>query len=133
MAGGLTGKVLHEKKLEDAWVIYSVIASRPKSFVDVVSEMKVKNQFPTPAPSCDVDIQNVLRELIGMGLIHRPEPTDAHLPFQGYETKPEGHWKYYVRKRISRKKLKALMYPKKESQKKRRLRKWERHWKGNRK
>ena len=115
MAFSLVGKALRDYKFDQHWSIYQMLLKRPMSFVEVCSQLeelfRVK-AFSIQEPERSNNILGTLSQLERFRLVHCPVPVDAHLPFQGWESKPEGHWKYYLKRRIGPLELRRIFFPK---------------------
>lgn len=92
--------------------IYRRLELKAMSLVELLSDPKVqqivawRHRIQDPA----VPVKSVLRDLEAWGYIHCPEPSDVYKPYQGWDSRPKGHWKYLVKKRgLNLKKIKSLL------------------------
>jgi hypothetical protein len=92
--------------------IYRRLEIKGMSFIELISDDKVKNIVAWRHGIVDssVPVKVVLRDLESWGYIHCPEPSDAYRPYQGWQRKPKGHWKYLVKKQgLTLEKIKKIL------------------------
>jgi len=71
------------------------------SYIALISDDRIKERvaWKYNKPDIDARINKILRNLEDWGYVHCPKPSDAHLPYAGYSTKPKNHWKWFVKKK----------------------------------
>ena len=81
--------------------IYKVLSVRPMCFIDMIKDKKIAELTTHKYNRVDVSdrIQYILSSFERWSYVTCPKPDDAHLPFQGYSTKPRNYWRYIIKKK----------------------------------